>query len=150
MDTQNILNFFTRPGKSLFGVCSKFSHKLGLAPVGARVAFIVLTLLFVPLGIIAYLGLYLATVQNKSRMVTFGLLGVLLGIPLSYYFQSDIIKNLMGMFSYLGNLPDVVDGYNGFIGNSGDIVFNIVLSMVVFALVGGAIGYFMDKKEIPK
>lgn len=150
MDTQNILNFFTRPGKSLFGVCSKLSHKLGLAPVGARAAFIVLTLLFVPLGIIAYLGLYLATVQNKSRMVTFGLLGILLGIPLSYYFQSDIIKNLMGMFSYLGNLPDVVDGYNGFIGNSGDIVFNIVLSMVVFALVGGAIGYFMDKKEIPK
>lgn len=150
MDTQNILNFFTRPEKSLFGVCSKLSHRLGLVPVGVRIAFIVLTFLFIPLGVIVYFGLYLATVQNKSRMVTFGYLGVLLGIPLSYYFQSDIIKNLMGMFSYVKNLPDVVDGYNGFIGNSGDIVFNIVLSMVVFALVGGAVGHFMDKKEIPK
>tara|TARA_R110002012_G_scaffold322018_1_gene553724 strand:- start:27442 stop:27894 length:453 start_codon:yes stop_codon:yes gene_type:complete len=150
MDTQNILSFFKRSEKLLFGVCSKLSHKFGLQAVGVRLAFVVLTFLFIPIGVIAYVGFYLAIVQNKSRMVTFGLFGALLGIPFSYYFQSVAIKNLMGMFNYLRNLSDVVDGYNGFIGNSEDIIFNIVLSIVVFTLVCGIIGYFMDKRETGK
>lgn len=147
MDSETIIRFFTRPEKSLLGVCSTIAHKFKLPPVGVRAALIVLTLLFIPLGVIVYMGSYLVFNKKKGKMVTFGLLGALLGIPLSYYFQSEIIKNLMGMFSYLKDLPDVVDGYGGFIGNGGDIIFNILLSIVIFALIGGAVGYYMDKNE---
>lgn len=150
MDTETITRFFTRPEKSLLGVCSAIAQKFNLPPVGIRIALIVLTLIFIPLGIIVYLGSYLVFNQKKGRMVTFGLLGALLGIPLSYYFQSDIIQNYggnSGMFSYLRNFVDMVDEYDRFVGNGWDIVFNVFLSIVVFALIGGAIGYFMDKNE---
>ncbi|ALJ06532.1 hypothetical protein APS56_15935 [Pseudalgibacter alginicilyticus] len=103
----------------------------------------------IPLGVIAYICFYLATAQNKNRVITFGLLGAVLGVPLSYYFQSDIIKNYggnSGMFSYLRNFTKIVDQYDKFLGNGWDIVFNVFFSVLIFALVGGAIGYYLDKK----
>lgn len=153
MDKETVIHFFTRSEKSLLGVCSTIAQKFKLPPVGVRVALIVLTLIFIPLGIIVYLGSYLAFNQRKGRMVTFGLLGGLLGIPLSYYFQSDMVQNYgslygnTGMFSYLKNFTTIVDEYDKYVGNGWDIVFNVLVSIVVFALVGGAIGYFMDKDE---
>ncbi len=150
MDKETITLFFTRSEKSLLGVCSTIAKTFKLPPVGVRVALIVLTLIFIPLGIITYIGLYLAFDKKKGKMVTFGLLGALLGIPLSYYFQSDIIQNYggnSGMFSYLRNFISMVDEYDRFVGNGWDIVFNVFLSIIVFALVGAAIGYFMDKNE---
>lgn len=153
MDIQNITQYFTRSQKLILGVCSTIAQKYKLPPVGIRIALIVLTLIFIPLGIIVYLGAYLSFNQRKGRMVTFGLLGALLGIPLSYYFQSDMVQNYgslygnTGMFSYLKNFTTIVDEYDKYVGNGWDIVFNVLLSIVVFALVGGAIGYFMDKNE---
>ncbi|WP_108425836.1 PspC domain-containing protein [Flagellimonas amoyensis] len=150
MDKETIIHFFTRPEKSLLGVCSTVANTFKVPPVGVRVALIILTLIFIPLGIIAYIGLYLVFNKKKGKMVTFGLLGALLGIPLSYYFQSTIIQNYggnSGMFSYLRNFVSMVDEYDRFVGNGWDIVFNVLLSIVVFALIGGAVGYFMDKNE---
>ena len=151
MDTQRIVDFFTREEKSLFGACSKLSQKLNTNPLAIRITLLVLTLLFIPLGIIVYAGLYLMLNQNNHKMVTFGLMGALLGIPLSYYFQSNIIKNYggnSGVFGYLRNFPQTVERYNKFVGNGGGIIFNVFLSVVVFAIVGGAVGYFITKKDI--
>lgn len=150
MDTQSMFHFFTRPERSLFGVCSRLAKKLNVPPVGVRVGFIVLTLMTIPLGIIAYAGFYLATVRNGYRTVTLGALGALLGIPFSYYFQSDIVKNYgrgSGMFSYLKNFTNMVDEYDRHLGNGWDIVFNVCIGVVVFALIGGAIGYYLDRNR---
>lgn len=148
METQKILNIITRPEKLLFGVCSALSQKLNLSPTVIRIAFIVLTLFIIPLGIVLYIILYVTTRQMKNRKVTFGLLGVVLGVPLSYYFQSDIIKNYRGsgMFSYLRNFTKIVDEYDRFAGNGWDIVFNLFLSVIIFAILGVVAGYFLDKK----
>ncbi|HET8736316.1 MAG TPA: PspC domain-containing protein [Pricia sp.] len=153
MDLQNITHFFTRPEKSLLGVCSSLSKKLSLPPVALRIALIILTLLFIPLGVIIYVIAYLIINPKKSKIVTFGLLGAVLGIPLSYYFQSDIVKFIgetSGMFSYLKNFAQTVDDYNEYVGSGWEIVLNVLLSIVVFSIAGGAIGYFMDKKETDK
>ncbi|KAB7530331.1 PspC domain-containing protein [Flagellimonas olearia] len=148
MDSENITGFFTRPEKSILGVCSTVSNALKIPTVGIRVALIVLTLLFIPLGLIAYLGLYLVFNKRMGKMVTFGLLGALLGIPLSYYFQSGIIQNYGGnggVLNYLRNFIAMVDEYDRYVGNGWDVVFNMFLSIIVFALVGGVIGYYLDK-----
>lgn len=153
MDTQNILNFFMRSEKSLLGVCSRFANKFSLPPIGVRVAFILLTLVFIPLGILSYFGLYILLTKNNKKMITLGLLGTLLGIPLSYYFQSDIVKNYggtSGVFGYMRNFIKTVERYDKFVGDGGDIVFNLLLSMIVFALIGGGIGYFIDKDKKSK
>jgi phage shock protein PspC (stress-responsive transcriptional regulator) len=148
METQKILNIFARPDKLLLGVCSAISQKINLSPTVIRIAFLVFTLFFIPFGVVLYLGLYLATGQKKSRKITFGLLGALLGVPFSYYFQSDIIKNYSGsgMFSYLRNFTLMVDQYDRFVGNGQDIVFNLLLSIVIFAILGVIVGYFGDKQ----
>lgn len=150
MDKQRTLHFFTRSEKSLFGTCSKLSKKLNVSTLTIRIALIVLTLLFIPFGIIVYAGLYLILNQNTNKMVTFGLFGALMGIPLSYYFQSNIIKSYggnSGVFGYLRNFTQTVERYDKFVGNAGDIIFNVILSVVIFAIVGGTIGYYISKKE---
>ena len=147
MDKQRTLDFFTRSEKSLFGTCSKLSKKLNVSTLTIRIALIVLTLLFIPFAIIVYAGLYLIL---NHKMVTFGLFGALMGIPLSYYFQSNIIKSYggnSGVFGYLRNFTQTVERYDKFVGNAGDIIFNVILSVVIFAIVGGAIGYYISKKE---
>lgn len=148
METQKVLNIFTRPEKLLFGVCSALSQKLNLSPTVIRIVFIVLTLFIIPLGIVLYIILYVTTRQMKNRKVTFGILGAVLGVPLSYYFQSDIIKNYRGsgMFSYLRNFTKIVDEYDRFVGNGWDIVFNLFLSVIIFAILGVVAGYSLDKK----
>ena len=84
----------------------------------------------------------------KNRKITFGLLGAVLGVPLSYYFQSDIIKNYRGsgLFSYLKNFTKIVDEYDRFAGNGWDIVSTLFLSVIIFAILGVITGYFLDKK----
>lgn len=148
METQKILNIFTRPEKLLFGVCSVLSQKLNLSPTVVRIAFIVLTLFFIPFGIVLYIILYATTRQMKNRKVTFGLLGAALGVPLSYYFQSDIIKSYSGsgMFGYLKSFTKIVEEYDRFVGNGWDIVSNLFLSAIIFAIMGVVAGYFLDKK----
>ena len=70
-------------------------------------------------------------------------IGAILGIPLSYYFQPEIVKSkLGGVGGYLKNFDKIVD--------NSDLLGNVILSIVVFAFVGGVIGYFMDKNETKK
>ena len=74
------------------------------------------------------------------KKIIFTIVGALLGIPLSYFFQSSMVQSKFGgIGGYLGHLDDVI--------GSSDLVGNVILSVVIFALVGAAIGYFMDKNE---
>ena len=93
---QKIIQFITRPEKILLGVNSKLALKLNLQPIIMRVVFVVLTLLFIPLGLLAYLGVYLVLNKMAGKMVTFALIGALLGIPFSYYFQSEMVQRMAG------------------------------------------------------
>lgn len=150
MDTRNIISSFKRPEKLLFGVCSYLSQNLNLPSSAIRISFIVITFLFIPVGIILYIGLYLVVIQKMNRMKTFGFLGAVLGVPLSYYFQSDMVKNYNGgngMVSYMRNFFKIAEEYNKFVGNGWDIVFNLFLSVIIFAILGVVIGYFLDKRK---
>lgn len=152
MDTQKITDFFTRPDKSILGVCSTISKKWSISPLALRIALIILTLIFIPLGFMAYIILYLLRDPKKNKILTFGILGMVLGVPLSYYFQSNIVQLYggEGIIGYLRNFITTVDKYDAYVGNGWDIIFNLLLSIVVFTLIGGAIGYFVDKKETEK
>lgn len=149
MDTQPFYKFFTRPQKLLLGACSTLSGKLNLPPVAIRIALVILTLLVLPLGILVYIGVYLMF-SHKNKFVTLALLGAVLGVPMSYYFQPDMVKNHRGgggMFSYLTHFSTIVDEYDAWVGNGWSIIFNVLLSVAVFALVGGIIGYVLDKRR---
>lgn len=151
MHIQDITGFFTRHKKSLLGVCASLAQRFSLPPVALRVALVILTFLFIPLGIIIYIISYLAIKPSKTKMITFALLGAVLGVPLSYYFQSDLVKlydGTSGVFGYLRNFTKTVDEYNEYFGNGWDIIYNVFFSIVIFALVGGAIGYYLDKKKV--
>jgi len=153
MDTQKITDFFTRPNKSILGICSTLSTKWSISPLVLRIALILLTLIFIPLGIIAYIILYLLIDPKKNKIITFGIIGMVLGIPLSYYFQSDVVRLYgggSGMISYLKNFITIVDQYDAYVGNGWDIIYNVFLSIVIFTVIGGGIGYFIDKKEADK
>lgn len=153
MDKHIVLDFFTRSQRSILGVCSAFSKAFNLPVIGIRICLIVLSLIFIPLGVITYIGGYLIFNQKRGRTVAFALVGALIGVPLSYYFQSEIVKNYgglygsTGMLSYLKNFTSIVEEYNQYIGDPWSIVFNVLISMLVFTLIGGAIGYFLDKKH---
>lgn len=148
MDTQKIIQFITRPEKILLGVSSKLALKLNLQPIIMRVLFVVLTLLFIPLGILAYLGVYLVLNKMAGKMVTFALIGALLGIPFSYYFQSEMVQRMAGgITGYVKNFVTIVDDVDRFVGSGMDIIWDALIGVVVFTLIGGAIGHFMDKSK---
>jgi len=113
-----------------------------------RVVFVVLTLLFIPLGLLAYLGVYLVLNKMAGKMVTFALIGALLGIPFSYYFQSEMVQRMAGgITGYVKNFVTIVDDVDRFVGSGMDIIWDALIGVVVFTLIGGAIGYFMDKSK---
>ena len=74
---------------------------------------------------------------------TFAIYGAILGIPLSYYFQPEVVKNKVGgIGGYLQNFGEIV--------NNSNLLGNIIVSVVVFAIVGGVIGYFVNENEAKK
>ena len=76
----------------------------------------------------------------------FALLGGILGIPLSYYFQPQFVfmgrKMLVKPDGTLGYLEDF-----GHISEDSKLLTNVFLSVFIFAIVGGIIGYLIDKNE---
>ncbi|MCA0447298.1 MAG: hypothetical protein LCH54_13825 [Bacteroidetes bacterium] len=73
------------------------------------------------------------------KKVIFAVIGAILGIPLSYFFQSEMVRTKVGgIFGYLQHFGDIV--------NESSLLGNVILSVVIFAIIGGIIGYFLDKK----
>ncbi|MDO9154536.1 MAG: hypothetical protein Q7U47_12685 [Paludibacter sp.] len=78
-----------------------------------------------------------------NKKVLFAIIGAILGIPLSYYFQSEMVKNKMGgIGGYIQHFDRIV--------NDSNLLGNVILSVVIFAVVGGVIGYFIDENEAKK
>ncbi|QDH81126.1 hypothetical protein FKX85_19660 [Echinicola soli] len=153
MNAQNLLTRYLRPGKLLFGVCFRLSMLFKLPLVVIRTIFIVLTLFFIPLGIVGYLMLLLILHPKTGRSMSYTLMGALVGIPLSYYFQPDVIGHFEGsgnMISYLSNLASTISQYDEYVGNGLEVLVNIFLAMVVCGLAGGAIGYYSTKRKNQK
>lgn len=65
------------------------------------------------------------------------ILGVVLGLPLSYYAQPDIVQMKVTLPKYLEQLPRIFEGADP------NYVAPIVLTCLVCALVLGAVGFFI-------
>jgi len=96
------------------------------------------------ISIILVIVILVIAFKNKiNKKISFSILGAILGIPLSYYFQSEMVKSKVGgIGGYLQNFGDIVD--------NSDLLGNVIISIIVFALVGGVIGYFIDENEAKK
>lgn len=71
------------------------------------------------------------------------IIGALLGIPLSYFFQSELVRSKFGgVGSYLQKLGDVT--------SNSDLVGNVIISVVIFAALGLLIGFFIDRSAKQK
>ncbi|SFT50693.1 Phage shock protein PspC (stress-responsive transcriptional regulator) [Algoriphagus locisalis] len=150
MDAQKIQTYISKPDRILLGVSAALSQRLSISTVAIRLALLIITLFFIPFGLLIYLILYLALVSKKGKILTYSLIGALFGIPMSYYFQSELVQNWgggAGIFGYLTALPEIMEEYHDFVGNAWSLAGNIVLSILVFALLGGAIGYFLEKNR---
>ena len=59
------------------------------------------------------------------KKVTFAIIGAILGIPLSYYFQSEMVKSKVGgIGGYLTHLDEIIKNSN--------LVGNVILSVIIF------------------
>ncbi len=153
-------NIFIRQGRVILGVCSKLATKTGVPPVVFRMVFVIdiiypivafilsmfginiyifQTLSFSPIIFLSYFLIALFVNKIMKRGI-FAIIGVILGIPLSYFFQSEAVRNwLGGIGGYIVNFGDIIDDSN--------LLLSVVLSVIIFGLIGGIIGYFMDKNE---
>ncbi|UZD23566.1 PspC domain-containing protein [Algoriphagus halophytocola] len=150
MSTQKIQSYLSKPEKLLLGVCAVLSIKTNMPSLALRIGFIAFTIIFIPLAILSYLILFLAIVSKKSKAINLALTGTLLGVPLSYYFQTEMVQNWRGsggIISYLVSLPSILEEYHNYVGSAWDIVSNIILAMLVCAAIGGTIGYYLEKNS---
>lgn len=77
------------------------------------------------------------------KKVILTIIGGILGIPLSYYFQPEMVQEKIGgLGGYIRNFGDII--------NQKDLIGNVFLGVFIFALVGFIIGYFLDSKLIEK
>lgn len=145
MAQKNIFQYFTRPQGLLLGASGKLAAKWNAPPVAIRIAFTVFTLFFIPLGILLYLGTYWSVNKMGNYKLGLTLLGGLLGIPLSYYFQSETVKAMAGgIRGYLKKFPDIVDTVDRYLGDGLQVVWDGLLGMAVLALIGFVLGHLMD------
>lgn len=78
-----------------------------------------------------------------KKKYKYAIIGAIAGVPLSYFFQPSLLRKLIGFFDYLNNFADIDKVYRAFGTNT--IRNNIILSVIVLAAIGFAIGYFKDK-----
>ena len=150
MDAQKIQTYISKPDRILLGVSASLSQRLSISTIAVRLALLIITLIFIPFGLLLYLILYLVLFSKKGKILTYSLIGALVGIPMSYYFQPELVQNWgggTGVFGYLTGLPEIMEEYHHYVGNAWSLAGNIFLSILVFALLGGALAYFLEKNR---
>jgi hypothetical protein len=77
------------------------------------------------------------------KKVTFAIIGAILGLPISYYFQPELVRTKVGgIGGYFNHFGDIL--------KNSDYLGNVILSVLIFAIIGGLIGYFIDKNKVKK
>lgn len=76
------------------------------------------------------------------KSAIFAILGGLLGIPLSYYFQPGIVQAKLSLPEYVKHVPEI------FSDQSGDYLAPLLLSVALCAILGGVLGWFMDQATL--
>ena len=72
--------------------------------------------------------------------IPFAIIGAILGIPLSFYFQTELVQTKVGgMSGYLQHFSQVLD--------STELAGNFFVSIIIFAIVGAVIGYLVDNSR---
>lgn len=93
---------------------------------------------FLPLLLLAGLFFLIWHYQKNpakiGKIIVFAIIGGLLGIPLSYFFQS----NSRSIASYLNHFNN---------GLTEDFVGNVGVGIVIFAIVGAIVGYIISEKQ---
>lgn len=73
--------------------------------------------------------------MNSGRNGIVGLfVGFLLGVPVSYFFQSEMIRAKLTLGSYLGHLPQLLSNYPK------DMIPPVLLSCAVLGFIGWLVG----------
>jgi len=81
--------------------------------------------------------------SSNMKKVIFTIIGAILGLPLSYYFQPDMVQaKIGGINGYIQHFDEILDAK--------DLIGNVVMGVIVFAIIGFIIGYFMDKNANSK
>jgi len=75
-----------------------------------------------------------------KKTIPLTIIGLLLGIPLSYYFQPGQFQSKVTLTKYLTHLPDVFK-------LGADFVLPVVLTCALSALVLGIVGYSIDRQS---
>ena len=78
-----------------------------------------------------------------KKKVLFSIIGGIIGIPLSYFFQPEIVKSKVGgIGGYLSHFDEII--------KEQELLSNIFISVVIFIIIGAVIGYLVDKSELKK
>ena len=90
------------------------------------------------------------TVQKTSKggcANLFAVIGFILGVPVSYYFQSELIRAKLTLPEYLTKLPNAICNIIQEPDKEGfRFILTILISCVVLAIIGKALGRAIDNK----
>ena len=79
---------------------------------------------------------------SSSLPLVGGIIGFILGIPISYYFQPGIIRVKLTCGDYVSRLPDMI---GNILKQPDDLGIKILLTLVITCIVTAAIGGLIGK-----
>ena len=128
----------------LIGIIGAFITGFGLSMLGLVNNWITLAIVAI-IGAVLLLLIASLILGEKNKIIKFNKigffvnLGAVIGIPMSYYFQDEFIKSAsQGISGYLQNFGDLVEE---------NYMSNVLVSVIVFAIIGGGIGYYLEKNK---
>ncbi len=82
-----------------------------------------------------------AAFPSGNKAFTYGFIGFLIGIPLSYFFQAEKLRAMLSLPQYLAKLPEMLSGQN-----SKEFVSPVVLTCIITTTLFAFIGNSMNNK----